>query len=213
MFGQSVKRNEDPRVLTGRGRYVDDFEHSAAQVAFVRSEPAHARIVDIDVAGTLDIDGVLGIYTYEDLEDDFAKPLPLLIPNDGLFEPRTQYALAREEVCYAGEVIAMVVAKDRYIAEDAASAIRVEYETLPVVADLEGAARPGSAVAHSDMDNNVNGRVSEAKGLSLIHISEPTRLRRISYAVFCLKKKKTKKKKKATQNNKKKKKKTQRNQA
>ena len=164
MFGQSVKRNEDPRLLTGKGRYVDDFEHSAAQVAFVRSEPAHARIVDIDVSGTLDIDGVLGIYTYEDLEGDFANPLPLLIPNDDLFEPRTQYALAREEVCYAGEVIAMVVARDRYIAEDAASAIRVEYETLPVVADLEAAARPGGPVAHSEMDDNVNGRRSEAKG-------------------------------------------------
>jgi aerobic carbon-monoxide dehydrogenase large subunit len=164
MFGQSVKRNEDPRLLTGKGRYVDDIEHSAAQVAFVRSEPAHARIIDIDVSGTLDIDGVLGIYTYEDLEDDFAKPLPLLIPNDGLFAPKTQYALAHEEVCYAGEVIAMVVAKDRYIAEDAASAIRVEYETLPVVADLEEAARPGAPVAHLDMEDNVNGRVSEAKG-------------------------------------------------
>jgi aerobic carbon-monoxide dehydrogenase large subunit len=164
MFGQSVKRNEDPRLLTGKGRYVDDFEHSAAQVAFVRSDVAHARIVDIDVAATLDIDGVLGVYTYEDLEGDFAKPLPLLIPSDGLFAPRTQHALAHEEVCYAGEVIAMVVAKDRYIAEDAASAIRIEYEPLPVVADLEAAARPGSPVAHSDMDDNVNGRVSEAKG-------------------------------------------------
>ena len=81
MFGQSVQRNEDSRLLTGKGRYVDDFEHSAAQVAFVRAEPAHARIVDIDVSGTLDIDGVLGVYTHEDLEGDFANPLPLLIPN------------------------------------------------------------------------------------------------------------------------------------
>jgi aerobic carbon-monoxide dehydrogenase large subunit len=164
MFGQSVQRNEDPRLLTGRGRYVDDIGHRAAQVAFVRSELAHARVVDIDVSATLDIDGVLGIYTHEDLEGDFAKPLPLLIPSDGLFAPRTQYALARDEVCYVGEVIAMVVARDRYIAEDAAAAIRVEYEALDVVSDLERAARPDSPVVHSDMTDNVNGRVSESKG-------------------------------------------------
>ncbi|MDQ3771269.1 MAG: molybdopterin-dependent oxidoreductase, partial [Actinomycetota bacterium] len=164
MFGQRVKRNEDPRLLTGKGRYVDDFEHGAAEVAFVRSELAHARIADIDVSGALDIDGVLGVYTHEDLEGDFAEPLPLLIPSSGLFAPKTQYALALDEVCYAGEIIVMVVARDRYIAEDAAGAIRVEYEALPVVTDLEAAVKPGSPVAHSDMGDNINGRVTEEKG-------------------------------------------------
>jgi aerobic carbon-monoxide dehydrogenase large subunit len=163
LFGESVRRNEDPRLLTGRGRFTDDFEHDALHAAFVRSDFAHALIKDIDVGGALDIDGVYGIYTYEDLEGDLATPLPLLIPNDGLFAPRTQYALARTEVCYAGEIVAMVVARDRYIAEDAATAVRVEYETLPVVADLERA-RDGDAVAHSDMDSNVNGRITEEKG-------------------------------------------------
>ncbi len=164
MFGQRVKRNEDPRLLTGKGRYVDDFEHGAAEVAFVRSELAHARIADIDVSGALDIDGVLGVYTHEDLEGDFAEPLPLLIPSSGLFAPKTQYALALDEVCYAGEIIVMVVARDRYIAEDAAGAIRVEYGALPVVTDLEAAVKPGSPVAHSDMGDNINGRVTEEKG-------------------------------------------------
>jgi aerobic carbon-monoxide dehydrogenase large subunit len=164
MFGARVQRNEDPRLLTGNGRFTDDLEHDALQVAFVRSDYAHARIKDIDVGGALEIDGVFGIYTHDDLEGEFAKPLPLLIPSDGLFAPRTQYALAKDEVCYVGEVIAMVVARDRYIAEDAATAVRVEYEPLPVVAELETAAEPGSAVAHSEMEDNVNGRVSETKG-------------------------------------------------
>ena len=164
MFGQRVRRNEDARLVAGRGRYVDDFEHDAVQLAFVRSERAHARIKDIDVSATLDIDGVLGVYTHEDLEGDFAKPLPLLIPSPGLFAPRTQYALAKDEVCYAGEIIAMVVARDRYIAEDAAGVIGVDYEPLPVAAELEDAARPDGPLAHSDMDDNVNGRVSEQKG-------------------------------------------------
>jgi len=164
MFGQRIHRNEDPRLLTGRGRYTDDLAHDVAQAAFVRSDHAHARIVDIDVSGALDIDGVYGIYTYEDLEGDFGDPLPLLIPSDGLFAPRTQYALAKDEVCYVGEVIAMVVARDRYISEDAASSIRVTYEPLPVAADLEAAASPGAPVAHIDMADNVNGRRSEEKG-------------------------------------------------
>jgi CO/xanthine dehydrogenase Mo-binding subunit len=163
MFGQRITRNEDSRLVSGRGRFTDDFEHDAAQAAFVRSDRAHARIVDIDVTDALEVDGVFGIYTYEDLEGDFGKPLPLLIPNPGLFAPRTQYALARDEVCYAGEVIAMVVARDRYIAEDAAHAVRVEYESLPVVADLETAAA-GTSVAHSDMPDNVAGRVAEETG-------------------------------------------------
>jgi aerobic carbon-monoxide dehydrogenase large subunit len=163
MFGERIPRNEDPRLLTGTGRYTDDFEHNALHAAFVRSDFAHALIKDIDVTGALDIDGVYGIYTYEDLQGDLAKPLPLLIPHDGLFAPRTQYALAGEEVCYAGEIIAMVVARDRYIAEDAATAVRVEYEPLPVVVDLELAAE-GDDVAHADMTDNINGRVSQEKG-------------------------------------------------
>src|SRR5918996_5104241 len=164
LFGQRVHRNEDPRLLTGRGRFADDLAHDVAQAAFVRSDHAHARIVDIDVSGALDMAGVYGIYTYEDLEGDFAEPLPLLIPSDGLFAPRTQYALARDEVCYVGVVIAMVVARDRYIAEDAASAIRVIYESLPVAADLETAASAGAPVVHIDMEDNINGRRSEEKG-------------------------------------------------
>jgi carbon-monoxide dehydrogenase large subunit len=164
MFGERVQRNEDPRLLTGNGRFTDDLDHTAAQLAFVRSDFAHARIRDIDVSGALDIEGVYGIYTYDDLTGDLAKPLPLLIPSEGLFSPRTQYALARDEVCYVGEVIAAVVARDRYIAEDAMSAIRVDYEPLPVAADLEEAAREGSPVVHIDMVDNINGRVSEETG-------------------------------------------------
>src|SRR5439155_67803 len=99
-----------------------------------------------------------------DLEGDFAEPLPLLIPNDGLTAPRTQRALAEDEVCYAGEVVAMVVARDRYIGEDAASLVRVDYEPLPVVADLAAAAGPGASIVHFDMTDNVAGRVSEEKG-------------------------------------------------
>src|SRR5919206_3169703 len=138
-FGEPVERREDARLLAGRGRFTDDLAHDAAEVAFVRSEHAHARLADVDVTGALDVDGVLAVYTYEDLEGPFAEPLPLLIPHEGITDPRTQLALARDEVRYAGETIAMVVARDRYLAEDAAARIRVRYEPLPVVVDVEAA--------------------------------------------------------------------------
>jgi aerobic carbon-monoxide dehydrogenase large subunit len=155
LFGEPVERREDKRLLTGGGRFTDDFEHAAAEVAFVRSEHAHARIADVDVAGALDVDGVLAVYTYDDLEGAFAEPLPLLTPHEGLVAPRTQYALARDEVRYAGETIAMVVAADRYVAEDAAERIRVAYEPLPVAVDL---------VAAAEDPDNLAGRFGEETG-------------------------------------------------
>src|SRR5919206_3498047 len=102
-FGEPVERREDARLLAGRGRFTDDLAHDAVEVTFVRSEHAHARLVDVDVTGALDVDGVLGVYTHEDLEGPFAQPLPLLIPHEGLEDSRTQLPLAREEVRYAGE--------------------------------------------------------------------------------------------------------------
>jgi CO/xanthine dehydrogenase Mo-binding subunit len=164
MFGERVERLEDARLLSGTGRYTDDFFHDAAQVAFVRAEPAHARLTGIDVAGAVGVEGVYGIYTHEDLDGDFAEPLPLLIPNDGLVAPRTQYALAKDEVCYVGEIVAMVVARDRYTAEDAAAAVRVDYEPLPVASDLWAAAQPEGPVTHAGMNDNVAGRVGEEHG-------------------------------------------------
>jgi carbon-monoxide dehydrogenase large subunit len=164
MFGEPVERREDMRLVTGNGRYTDDFASDAAQAAFVRAEHAHARILDIDVGGALDVPGLLAIYTHEDLDGEFAEPLPLLVPHDGLVAPRTQHALARDEVRYAGETIAMVVATDRYVAEDAAARIRVTYEPLPAVVDLTSAAEPGSARAHTDLEDNVAGTFAEEKG-------------------------------------------------
>ncbi|MBV9715020.1 MAG: xanthine dehydrogenase family protein [Solirubrobacterales bacterium] len=164
MFGERVERREDLRLLTGGGRYTDDFEHDAAQAAFVRSEHAHARVLDVDVTGALEVDGVLGVYTHEDLTGGFAAPLPLLVPHEGIVRPRTQYALAAEEVCYAGETIVMVVATDRYVAEDAAGRIRVSYEPLEAIVDLARAADAGATVAHAGAPDNIAGRVSEEKG-------------------------------------------------
>jgi CO/xanthine dehydrogenase Mo-binding subunit len=162
LFGERVERREDERLLRGKGRYTDDFEPNAAHAAFVRSDYAHARVVDIDVSGALDVEGVYAVYTYDDLEGRFAEPLPLIIPHEAIADGRTQYALARDEVRYVGETIAMVVARDRYVAEDGAGAIRVQYESLPVAADLEAAA-DGPPV-HTGRADNVVARLGEEHG-------------------------------------------------
>ena len=158
MFGARVPRSEDPRLVTGNGRYLDDLGHDAYEAAFVRSPHAHARILDIDVSDALDVEGLVAIDTSEDLEADAAsrvgEPLPLLIPHPTLTHGRTPYALARDEVNHVGEAIAMVVAENRYIAEDAASRIVVEYDFLPAVVGVE-AARAAADLVHDDVPGNV----------------------------------------------------------
>jgi carbon-monoxide dehydrogenase large subunit len=163
LFGERVPRREDDRLVRGRGRYTANLEPQAAHAAFVRSDFAHARISAIDVSEALTIPGVLGAFTYDDLEGSFADRLPVLVPNPGLESPRTQFPLARDEVCYQGEVVAMVVATSRGIAEDAAELVTVMYDPVPSVVDLEQSAA-GSPVAHLDMAGNVAGRGAEATG-------------------------------------------------
>ncbi|HET7278213.1 MAG TPA: aerobic carbon-monoxide dehydrogenase large subunit [Dermatophilaceae bacterium] len=163
MFGAPVQRREDPRLVTGGGRYLDDLGQTAYAAAFVRSPHAHARITDIDVTDALDIDGLVSIYTHEDLPERVGEPLPLLIPHPSLTHPRTGYALARDEVNHVGEAVAMVVATDRYAAEDACERIRVAYEQLPVVASIE-AARDGAELVHDDVPANVSAHLVQEVG-------------------------------------------------
>ncbi|HST98223.1 MAG TPA: xanthine dehydrogenase family protein molybdopterin-binding subunit, partial [Geodermatophilus sp.] len=125
LFGEPVRRREDARLITGRGRYLDDIGAGALAAAFVRSPHAHARIVDVDVDAALDVEGLVAIYTYEDLTGPLAEPLPVLIPHPQLTAPRTGYPLANGEVNHVGEPVVMVVATDRYVAEDAAERIAV----------------------------------------------------------------------------------------
>jgi carbon-monoxide dehydrogenase large subunit len=170
LFGQPIRRSEDPRLVTGNGRYLDDLGHDALEVAFVRSPHAHARIVDIDVTDALDVDGLVAIYTFDDLAADeadhgsrVAEPLPLLIPHPTLTHGRTQYALAKDEVNYVGEAIVMVVASDRYAAEDVVDRIRVDYDFLPAVVGIE-AARAAEHLVHDDVPGNVAARMVQETG-------------------------------------------------
>ncbi|HSO65993.1 MAG TPA: molybdopterin cofactor-binding domain-containing protein, partial [Ornithinibacter sp.] len=162
-FGERVQRREDPRLLTGNGRYLDDLGHGALAAAFVRSPHAHARVTDIDIADAWEVDGVEAIYTWEDLTGRVAEPLPVLIPHPALTHPRTGHCLARDEVNHVGEAVVMVVARDRYLAEDAAQRIRVSYEQLPVVVGIEKA-RDGEALVHADAPGNVSAHLVQEVG-------------------------------------------------
>ncbi|MEP6665030.1 MAG: aerobic carbon-monoxide dehydrogenase large subunit [Nocardioidaceae bacterium] len=163
MFGQRVPRVEDPRLLRGRGRFLDDLGRGALAAAFVRSPHAHARIAGIDVSAALDVDGLVAIYTYEDLDGHTTEPLPLLIPHPTLTQGRTPHALAKDEVNHVGEAIAMVVATDRYVAEDAAGLIEVSYDFLPPVVGIEKA-RDGSDLVHADVPGNVGATMVQEVG-------------------------------------------------
>jgi aerobic carbon-monoxide dehydrogenase large subunit len=163
LFGEPVRRREDARLIIGKGRYLDDIGSTALAAAFVRSPHAHARIVDIDVDAALDVEGLVAIYTYEDLTGPMAEPLPVLIPHPQLTAPRTGFPLANGEVNHVGEPIVMVVATDRYVAEDACDRIVVTYEELPVVVGVD-AARAAEHAVHEEIPDNVAARHHQETG-------------------------------------------------
>jgi carbon-monoxide dehydrogenase large subunit len=168
MFGARIKRSEDPQLLTGRAQFVDDVDiPGMVHAAFKRSDYAHARITGIDVTAARALPGVLAVYTAADL-GDYLQPSPLLVqppPTQHIvFNQRTATQLAQNKVRYVGEPIAMVVAESRYLAEDAAEQIVVDYEPLPAVVDLEAAMAPDAPLVHEDVGSNMAAHVIQTKG-------------------------------------------------
>jgi aerobic carbon-monoxide dehydrogenase large subunit len=161
-FGAPVQRLEDERLLRGKGRYTDDIGEGALECCFVRSPYAHARITSIDVTAAREVPGVVAVYIAADLPFG-DRDLPLLIPHPNLTHGRTQRCLASEVVRYAGEAVAFVVAESRYVAEDAAELVQVEYEPLPVVITPEAAERAEHLV-HDDVPGNVAAELLQEVG-------------------------------------------------
>jgi carbon-monoxide dehydrogenase large subunit len=167
-FGERIKRNEDPRLLTGQALYVDDVDlPRMLHAAFLRSPYAHARIKRIDVSRALQRDGVVAAYTAADL-GGYWKPGPLLVSpppvKDIIFNEKTQVPLAKDKVKFAGEPIVMVLAESRYLAEDALTEIQVDYEPLEAVVDLEKALGAESPIIHEDIGSNVAAHLVQRKG-------------------------------------------------
>ncbi len=162
LVGQRVKRREDPRLIQGRGTYVDDVVLVAMQhLAFKRSDVAHGRILGIDTTAAEAMDGVEAVFTGAQIAE-ILGPMPIGTP-----APSPEHrAVAVDTVRYTGEPVAVVVARDRYVARDAAEAIEVTYDTLPAVVDPEAAMTGKPAVLHADFPNNIALLVPSGTGVT-----------------------------------------------
>jgi carbon-monoxide dehydrogenase large subunit len=151
LVGERVKRREDPRLIQGRGTYVDDLKIAGMRhLAFKRSDVAHGRIRSIDTSAAEAMDGVEAVFTGARLAELLA-PMPIGTP----FPSPPHRAVAADVVRYAGEPVAVVVASDRYTARDAADAIVVDIAPLPAVVDPELAMTGKPTVIHPDFPNNL----------------------------------------------------------
>ena len=152
--GKALRRKEDPRLITGRGLYIDD--HSLPGMlwaAIVRSPEAHARIASIDASAAMARPGVHAVYTGADMTD-LGGPLPLAWAPPGVeIKNPERWPLARGEVHYVGEPVAVVLGEDRYAIVDAAEDVIVEYEPLPPVTDPEQALQ-GPPYVHESLGTN-----------------------------------------------------------
>ncbi|MFM7756536.1 MAG: xanthine dehydrogenase family protein molybdopterin-binding subunit [Actinomycetota bacterium] len=154
LIGERVVRTEDPDLVTGRGTFIDNLDlPGAAHVVYVRSPMAHARIASLDVTTAQSMPGVLGVFSYQDLVAAGLGPLPIDMP----FLPQDirRPALADGVVRFVGELVAAVVAETRAEAVDAAEAVDVDYDPLPVVIDPAEALRSESTLLFPEHGSNV----------------------------------------------------------
>ncbi|MBI2207748.1 MAG: xanthine dehydrogenase family protein molybdopterin-binding subunit [Candidatus Rokubacteria bacterium] len=162
--GQVIRRREDPRLVTGHGRFLDDLDDTdCVHVAILRSPHAHARLVTIDTSAAAKAPGVLLVVTGADLGAANA-PFPMLNDHPALPKPCGIAPLATDRVRFVGEPVAAVVATDRYLARDAVELIAADYDPLPAVVDVEEAARPGAPVLHDVLGTNVAARWQQRVG-------------------------------------------------
>lgn len=150
-IGKRQVRLEDEILLRGQGRYGDEVPTPPGTLyaAIVRSPHPHALVKSVDSSRALEMDGVHGVLTGQDVQR-WAKPFPV-----GVRQPMEHWCLAVDKVRYVGEPVAVVIAESRYLAEDALGGVAVEYETLPVAVDTESAIEPDAAILHDDVGGNV----------------------------------------------------------
>ena len=157
MIGAKIHRREDPRLVSGGGRYVDDLKRSnTTYAAFVRSPYAHAKIRMIDPSEAKKAPGVIAVLTAKDLDGVVLGPAP--VAPAFVAEKKTvpdRPPLPLEEAVYQGQPVAMVIAEEKYQASDAAALVHVDYEPLPAVWDLEKALQPDSPKAHTALADNI----------------------------------------------------------
>lgn len=166
MFGARVARLEDPRLLTGRGNFTDDFHlPGMLEAAFVRSPHSHAKINGIDTAAALAHPGVVAVFTAADLPEYLRDmTVPFQVPNPAISQPFQQRLLEDREVRFAGEPIALVVADTRYTAEDAATLVEIDFDILPGASDCKTALEDGAPLCHAASPNNEGAKFTVGYG-------------------------------------------------
>src|SRR3954468_893704 len=161
--GRRIKRVEDPRLLAGQGRFVDDVAlPGLLHLVVVRSTHAHARLVRVDVSKALGAPGVVAALTGAEVER-LVEPLPVntRVAGQRLLDA---HAMAVHKVLHVGEPVAALVAESRYAAEDAAELVEIDYEPLPAVVDAEAALAPDAPLLYEDWGNNVVAELSVDHG-------------------------------------------------
>ena len=149
--GRARERLEDEALLTGRGQFADDLgtRPGTLQAAVVRSPHAHAEIHAVDAGAALRQPGVRAVLTGADVQR-WAQPFVV-----GVKQPMQHWPLAVDRVRYAGEPVAVVIAEDRYLAEDAADLVRVDYTPLPAVVEIDAAMAADAVLLHPAVGSNV----------------------------------------------------------
>jgi carbon-monoxide dehydrogenase large subunit len=166
-IGHPIRRKEDARLLTGKGRFTDDFSlEGQTYAAMVRSPHPHARIVRVDTRAAEAMSGVLGVFTGAQCKAEGLKPIPhtpvpatkfdmkLTGPGGGPVFAGPHMLLPADKARHVGEAVAMVVAETRAQAMDAAEAVEVEYQELPFVIHSEDALKPGAPTAWDEIPDN-----------------------------------------------------------
>lgn len=154
-IGTTPARKEDAKLVTGQTTWTDNIAFPGMlYMAVLRSPMAHARIGSVDVSGALEQPGVLGAFSGADLADEWAGPLPCAWPvTEDMVHP-DHWPVAKDEVRYVGDAVAVVVGRDRFAAADALEHITVEYEPLEPVVDMEAALAEDAPLVHSDKGTN-----------------------------------------------------------
>ncbi len=177
-FGASIKRREDPRLISGQGTYVDDIKMvGMLHLALVRSPYAHANINGVDTSAAEAADGVVAVYTGEQLADQLGSLICGWVVPDTKEVPHPPLAVGK--VRCVGDAVAAVVATDAAAAADAAELVDVDYEPLDAVANAEEATKDGAPLVHEEVENNIGfewevggGDVAQAASDSEVRVSQ-----------------------------------------
>src|SRR5256714_3460769 len=157
LIGARIARLEDGPLLVGKGRFIDDITlPGVLHAAFVRSPHPHAAIRGVDARAALALPGVHAVLTLDDLAPVLAKRRMLRHSNSGTpLDRYWSFALADGEASYVGEAVAIVLADSRYLAEDAAALVAVDYDVLPAVADCRQAVASDAPAVRRELNSNV----------------------------------------------------------